>query len=80
MIVSARGLIDSYIFFTKGHHALYGDERLSKQLFNFKMVSSSNFLHLGSIPSIAFKTAKKINLKRQYTIDSPQGFAVALYF
>nr|DAK29620.1 MAG TPA: hypothetical protein [Caudoviricetes sp.]DAM90615.1 MAG TPA: hypothetical protein [Caudoviricetes sp.] len=25
-------------------------------------------------------TAKKINLKRQYTIGSPQGFAVALHF
>lgn len=80
MLVSARGLKDSYIYFTKGRNALYGDERLSKQLFNFKMVSSSNFLYLGSIPSIAFKTAKKINLKRQYTIGSPQGFAVALHF
>nr|DAK41042.1 MAG TPA: hypothetical protein [Caudoviricetes sp.] len=44
MILSARGLKDSYIYFTKGRNALYGDERLSKQLFNFKMVSSSNFL------------------------------------
>ena len=35
-IVSKR-LIDSYIFFTKGHHALYGDERFYN-LFNFKMV------------------------------------------
>lgn len=78
-IVSKR-LKDSYIYFTKGRNALYGDERLSINLFNFKMVSSSNFLHLGSIPSIAFKTAKKINLKRQYTIDSPQGNAVALHF
>lgn len=43
MIVSARGLIDSYIFFTKGHYALYGDERFYN-LFNFKMVSYTNFL------------------------------------
>lgn len=51
-IVSKR-LKDSYIFFTEGRNALYGDERLSINLFNFKMVSSPNFLHLGSIPSIA---------------------------
>ena len=43
MLVSARGLIESYIFFIEGHHALYGDERFYN-LFNFKMVSSTNFL------------------------------------
>ena len=53
----SKRLKDSYIFFTKGHHALYGDERFYN-LFNFKMVSSPSFLYLGSIPSIAFKTAK----------------------
>nr|DAW33352.1 MAG TPA: cytochrome oxidase subunit [Caudoviricetes sp.] len=35
-------LKDSYIFY-KGHDALYGDERFYN-LFNFKMVSSPNFL------------------------------------
>nr|DAP24015.1 MAG TPA: hypothetical protein [Caudoviricetes sp.] len=30
------------------------------------MVSSSNFLHLGSIPSIAFKTAKNKFKKTVY--------------
>lgn len=49
----SKRLIDSYIFFTEGHDALYGDERLSINLFNFKMVRSPNFLYLGSIPSIA---------------------------
>nr|DAN32306.1 MAG TPA: hypothetical protein [Caudoviricetes sp.] len=41
-IVSKR-LIGSYIFFTEGRNALYGDERFYN-LFNFKMVSSPNFL------------------------------------
>lgn len=52
-IVSKR-LIGSYIFFTEGHNTLCGGERLSKKLFNFKMVSSPNFLYLGSIPSAVF--------------------------
>nr|DAV64374.1 MAG TPA: hypothetical protein [Caudoviricetes sp.] len=54
----SKRLIDSYIFFTKGHHALYGDERFYN-LFNFKMVSSPSFLYLGSIPSIALMTTTK---------------------
>nr|DAX94823.1 MAG TPA: hypothetical protein [Caudoviricetes sp.] len=36
-------MTDSYIYFTKGHHALYGDERFYN-LFNFKIASYTNFL------------------------------------
>ena len=39
----SKRLIGSYIFFTEGRNALYGDERFYN-LFNFKMVSSTNFL------------------------------------
>ena len=80
MLVSARGLKDSYIYFLLKGITPFMAMKGSIISLILKMVSSPSFLYLGSIPSIAFKTAKKINLKRQYTIDSPQGIAVALHF
>lgn len=47
-----------YIFFIEGRNALYGDERFYN-LFNFKIASYTNFLHLGSIPSVALTTTTK---------------------
>lgn len=64
-----RSLTDSYIFFYKGRNALYCDERFYN-LFNFKMVSSTNFLLRRFDSDRRHKDCKKINLKRQYTIDS----------
>nr|DAV26543.1 MAG TPA: hypothetical protein [Caudoviricetes sp.] len=60
-----------YIFY-KGHCALYGDERFYN-LFNFKMVSSTNFLLRWFDSSRRLKGYTKINKKGKYNIDSIRG-------
>lgn len=47
-----------YIFFIEGRNALYGDERFYN-LFNFKMVSSTNFLLRRFDSDRRLMTAKK---------------------